>query len=344
MKRLLRAAILSAPVIVTLACTNPTDGPSVELTVPQGAPFGQVVDTLVQRGVVTSGTLFSLFARVRGDDRQVHAGQYRFRQGEPWRSVLSDLTTGRVVTETVTVPEGFTLKQMATRLAGITGLDADSIATTIASLDAADLGVPGPGLEGYLFPDTYRFAPGADLGVVVQAMADRYISYWTEDRRQRLVELDMTERELVTLASIVQAEAARIEEMPVIAGVYHNRLDIGHPLQADPTVLYALGGPRERLLYAAMDSVAGSPYNTYTHAGLPPGPIGAPGEAALNAALAPSETDYFYFVARPGGEHTFSETLNEHNRAVTRARRAWDSIRAATAQLEPGTTGAPQGP
>ena len=343
MTRLPRAAILLGLAVSFFACTEATDGPLVEVTVPPGAPFGQVVDTLVHRGIVKSGTLFSLFARVRGVDRQVHAGQYRLREGQAWGSVLTDLTTGRVVTEAVTVPEGFTLNQMAPRLAGITGLDADSVAAVISALDAEELDVPGPGLEGYLFPDTYRFARGTELDAVVRVMAARYRSFWTDERRQWLVDLGMSEREIVTLASIVQAEAAKVEEMPVIAGVYHNRLALGHPLQADPTILYALGGPRERLLYAAMDSVADSPYNTYTHAGLPPGPIGAPGEAALDAALRPTETDFFYFVARPGGEHTFSETLSEHNRAVTRARRSWDSIRAANAS-QPGTAGGPRRP
>jgi UPF0755 protein len=124
----------------------------------------------------------------------------------------------------------------------------------------------------------------------------------------------MTEREIVTLASIVQAEARRMEEMPRIAGVYHNRLEIGWLLEADPTVLYALGGYRERLLYAAIDSVADNPYNTYRQSGLPPGPIGAPGEAAIDAALHPTD-DFLFFVARPDGTHVFTRSLAAHNQA-----------------------------
>ena len=112
----------------------------------------------------------------------------------------------------------------------------------------------------------------------------------------------------------------------MIAAVYLNLIERGYPLQADPTVLYALGGPRQRLLYAAIDSVADDPYNTYARAGLPPGPIGAPGEAALDAVLAPEDVDYLYFVARPDGSHVFTRTLSEHNRAKALARRAWDSI------------------
>jgi UPF0755 protein len=115
--------------------------------------------------------------------------------------------------------------------------------------------------------------------------------------------------------------------MPIIASVYHNRLARGQALQADPTVLYALGGPRARLLYAAMDSVADHPYNTYTHPGLPPGPIGSPGLAAVDATLSPAETDFFYFVAHPDGTHIFSRTLTEHNRAVAETRREWDRLR-----------------
>ena len=134
----------------------------------------------------------------------------------------------------------------------------------------------------------------------------------------------MTENEVVTLASIIQAEARRVDEMSTISAVYHNRLRLGYLLQADPTVLYALGGRRARLLFSAIDSVADSPYNTYTQEGLPPGPIGAPGETALNAALYPSDEPYLYFVARPDGSHIFTRSLEEHNRARGTVRREWD--------------------
>ena len=181
--------------------------------------------------------------------------------------------------------------------------------------------MPGPGLEGYLFPDTYRFAEGIRIETVIATMTEAYRNYWTPQRRDQLEASGLTESELVTLASIIQAEAVFTSEMPTISSVYHNRLRIGMLLQADPTVLYALGGHRPRLLYAAMDSVADHPYNTYTHAGLPPGPIGAPGAAALDAALAPADTDYLYFVARRNGEHVFTRTLREHNNARLQVRR-----------------------
>ena len=223
----------------------------------------------------------------------------------------------------VTIPEGFTLPRIATRIAGITELPADTVRVRLRGQDAHKRwGLPGPGLEGYLFPDTYLFAGGVPLDAVVEAMRERYRSYWTPAREARATELELSEREVVTLASIIQAEARVSDEMPAISAVYHNRLRIGMLLQADPTVLYALGGHRPRLLFAAMDSVAGHPYNTYTQGGLPPGPIGTPGAAALDAALHPAEVDYLYFVANADGSHTFSRTLAEHNRAVARARRA----------------------
>jgi len=156
---------------------------------------------------------------------------------------------------------------------------------------------------------------------MLAAMVDRYRAVWTPGRRARLDSLGRTEGEIVTLASIVQAEARRAEEMPRIAGVYTNRLRLGMLLQADPTVLYALGGYRERLLFAAIDSVAEHPYNTYTQPGLPPGPIGSPGELAIDAALNPAD-DYLYFVAWPDGTHLFTRSLAEHNQAVGRARAA----------------------
>jgi len=217
---------------------------------------------------------------------------------------------------------------MAPRLADATGLPEDTVRARLRADSLAERWqVPGPGLEGYLFPDTYRFTPGTALTVVLKTMTDRYRSFWNPERRQRLEDIGISEREAVTLASIVQAEARHWEEMPTIAAVYLNRVRERYLLQADPTVLYALGGPRERLLFAAIDSVADHPYNTYTQTGIPPGPIGSPGEAALQAVLNPLEVDFLYFVARPNGSHVFTRTLREHNRAKALARLAWDSIR-----------------
>ena len=304
------------------ACSGAAPGPAVEIVIPSGATFGEAVDSLAAHRVVTRTTLFGLYARLKGADTRIRSGRYSMRPGTEWSQVLRDLIEGRVVTEPMTVPEGFTLEPMSRRIAELTGADADSVLALLTAADAEGRwGVPGPGLEGYLFPDTYRFAEGVPVEDVIGAMTDRYRAVWTPARRAALDSLTLDEREVVTLASIIEAEALRAEEMPIISAVYHNRLRIGYLLQADPTVMYALGGRRERLLYAAIDSVADNPYNTYTQPGLPPGPIGAPGEAAIEAALHPADVDFLYFVARPDGSHIFTRSLEEHNRARGEVRR-----------------------
>jgi UPF0755 protein len=316
------ALLLAAVALASCGAPSQEEGAPVEMTVPEGATFRVVVDSLESRGLVGAPTLFTLYARARGADREVRAGRYRFGFAEPWSDILDALTRGRILTRPITIPEGWTLREMAPRIGEISGASADSVLALLTS-DTAEVqfGVPGPGLEGYLFPDTYRFAEGIAPEDVVETMAEAYRGFWTPARRARLDSLGMTRQEVTTLASIVQAEAGNTREMPLIAGVYHNRLEAGWRLEADPTVLYALGGPRDRLLFAAIDSVADSPYNTYRQAGLPPGPIGAPGAAALDAALNPADVSYMFFVAGPDGGHIFSTTLAEHNRAVADYRR-----------------------
>lgn len=324
LRRRSAGALLVLGSVLLAACGGEGSG-EVTMEVPRGASFQTVVDTLEARDLVRHPLPFRIWARLRGADRSVRAGRYTFPADAGWNRILDDLVAGRVQTEALTIPEGFTRRQIAPRLAKITGLPEDSVRRVLGSEERArSLGVPGPTLEGYLYPETYRFAPGAPLDAVLRTLVRAYRDYWTPGRQERLDSLEMSERALVTLASIVQAEARLTAEMDTIAAVYHNRLERGYLLQADPTVLYALGGPRKRLLYPAMDSVADDPYNTYTHPGLPPGPIGSPGRAALDASLWPAQTDYLYFVARPDGTHIFSHTLVEHNRAVARARRLRD--------------------
>lgn len=324
MKRPGRRSLLAVLVVGLVAGYLALSGPgeSVTVEIPAGTTMPEVARILADHDVVSSARLFHVYARVMRADRGLKAGTYRLATGSSVRSALRTLTRGEVVTVPLAVPEGFTIRQMAPRIAGITGMEQDEVADTLLHAGLATrMSVPGPTLEGYLFPDTYLFAAGVPLRVVVEAMVERYRNVWTPERRALLDASAMTEREVVTLASIVQAEARVLDEMPRISGVYHNRLDRGWLLQADPTVIYALGGYRERLLFAAIDSVADDPYNTYEHPGLPPGPIGSPGELAIDAALQPEEHDFMYFVARPDGSHIFSRSLAEHNRARQDAQR-----------------------
>lgn len=180
-------------------------------------------------------------------------------------------------------------------------------------------GVPGPQLEGYLFPDTYRFAPGTDVREVLTTMVRHFHDRFDAERHRRAAERGLSVNEVLTLASIIEKETGKPEERALIAAVFTNRLRIGMPLQSDPTVIYGLPAFDGDLTRA--DLAHPSPYNTYVVGGLPPGPIANPGLAAIDAALAPAASPALYFVSRNDGSHAFSTTLAEHNRAVGRYQR-----------------------
>jgi len=320
------ALLVLAAAAVWFAVLPPSGAPAtdevVEIVVPAGASALGIGRQLRDEGLVRFPRLFALAARARGVESSLKAGRYQFSGGTGWREILNAMARGEVVTFPLTVPEGLTIRELAPRVAEATGTTADSVRRLATdSAFVAESGVPGPTLEGYLFPETYRFAEGVDPASVLREMTQRYRAYWTPERRARLDSLELDERGLVTLASIVEEEALIGDERPVIAGVYANRLEIGMLLQADPTVQYALGEPRQRLLYADIDRVADDPYNTYTHAGLPPGPIASPGAAALDAALYPADVPYLFFVARPDGSHVFTRTAREHINAKNRIQR-----------------------
>ncbi|MGH7475742.1 MAG: endolytic transglycosylase MltG [Longimicrobiales bacterium] len=314
---------LAAAVLAGCTIDQRGTGPARLVNVPPGASFAQVADSLASRGLIRHPLPFRVYAQLVGDDRSVKAGTYRFRTGTGWNPMLEDLRLGRVVTERLVIPEGWDLQRIVPRIAAITRVPADSIMRLMTdSTSAGGLGLPGPTLEGYLYPATYTFPVGVTLDSVITRLVETYRRVWTPERRARADSIGMSERDVVTLASIIEKEARVQSEMPLISSVYHNRLERGIPLQADPTVQYALGVHRERLLYAAIDSVADNPYNTYRHAGLPPGPIASPSQLAIDAALNPAETDYYYFVAAPDGSHIFTRSLDDHNRARLQVRRA----------------------
>jgi UPF0755 protein len=188
------------------------------------------------------------------------------------------------------------------------------------------LDVPTPTLEGYLFPDTYVFSDGTSARTAIRVMVERFQRVWQPEWDQRLQALAMSRHDVMALASIVEKEARLPEERPVIAAVYMNRLKAGMLLQADPTVQYALGKHVARVFYKDLD--VESPYNTYKHTGLPPGPIASPGRPSIVAALNPANVPYTYFVAYPDGHHEFTTNFGAHSVAVRTARRAWDSVAA----------------
>jgi UPF0755 protein len=252
------------------------------------------------------------------------AGTYEFAPGQSWGDVLASLADGRSLLINVTIPEGFALKRIAATLARALDVPEDSVVA--AASDTAlrrRLDVPTPTVEGYLFPDTYQFAPGTSAREAVNLMVDRFESVWKEEWSIRGRAMAMTRHDLVTLAAIIETEARKAEERPVISAVYHNRLKRGMRLQADPTVQYALGRHVDRVLFKDLE--IDSRYNTYKYAGLPPGPIASPGAPSMAAAANPASVPFLYFVAHPDGHHEFRTTFKEHTEAVRAARRARDT-------------------
>ena len=325
-----KGAFVCALLIGVAACNPAPSGPKLRVHVPPGASFSQIADTLDARGIIGNKTIFKIFARVTNAQTRAQPGTYGFRKGEPWTRVLSDLRSGNFLKDKLVIPEGWSLDKIAARMARFT--EGDSTVILNQLLDSAQVrrtSVPGPTLEGYLYPATYEFAVDIPVDSMITRLVARYRAVWTAPRRARADSLKMSERAVVTLASIVEKEAKRRSELPTIASVYHNRLRIGLPLQADPTVQYALGSHRERLLYSDLRLVERNPYNTYRIRGLPPGPIGSPSDIAIDAVLQPANTKYIYFVAQPDGSHVFTRTLDEHNRAKRAARAAWSAAQNA---------------
>ena len=295
--------------------------PRVRVLIPPGSSFSAASDSLASQGLVGWPFAFRTYAKLRGLDREIKAGEYRFARGASWQSMLRALNAGQSVRGRVTIPEGFALRDIVPLLTRSLGAPAESL--EVAVRDTALLGqltIPTPTLEGYLFPDTYHFPYGISARLAVREMVRRFESMWDSDWDARLTELGMSRHQIVALASIIEKEARLESERPVISAVYHNRLRRGMPLQADPTVQYALGRHRERVTYR--DLQVRSPYNTYRNRGLPPGPIASPGRASIEAALYPANVPYLYFVAHPDGHHEFRTTFREHTKAREEVRKA----------------------
>ncbi len=296
------------------------DAPRIEVKVAPGMTFGQVRDALVEKGIVTNPQLFRWAAYLTRREDDIQTGRYLFRYGESISCILRRLTHGEVEYTRVVVPEGLYMKEIASLLQEKSVVDSIAfIETATDSQFVTDLGILEPTLEGYLFPDTYLF----DWPISSEDVARRMV-YRFREVYGMYVALDadsivMHRTHVVTLASIVQAEAVYDSEMPRISAVYHNRLRAGMRLEADPTVAYALGGVRRRLWLK--DLKVESPYNTYRVKGLPPGAICNPGRSALEAAVNPlSGSNEYYFVADGTGRHHFSRTYNEHLQAKHRIR------------------------
>jgi UPF0755 protein len=292
----------------------------IEIKVQPGATLHQVQAMLVAEGLLDRPEVFRWAAFVTRKEKKIQSGRYLFRHGESVATILNRLAKGEVSFSRVVIPEGF----MLTEIAGVLqkGIEIDSTEFMAMAVDTAhlrELGIDAPSLEGYIFPDTYLFSWPLTVRDVTFRMVHRFNEVFSDSLHAMADSLGFTVNEVVTLASVIQAEAVYNSEMPRISAVYHNRLRKGWRLEADPTVAYALGGVRRRLWYK--DLRVKSPYNTYRVFGLPPGAICSPGGAALEAAVYPlADCEDLYFVAAGNGRHVFNKTLEDHIKAKYRIR------------------------
>lgn len=286
--------------------------------IPAGAGSRTIGDRLVAAGIVRDAISFRAGLYISGKGRRLQAGEYRFDRAMTPMEVIDKLARGDVYVITITFPEGLTMADMG-KIFETHGLGPASAFVTAARDSSAikALDRAARDLEGYLFPETYLLSRHTDAPRLVRLMTERFEHVFTPDLRQAAAARGLTVRQAVTLASIVEKEAARPEERPMVAAVYENRLRIGMALQCDPTVIYALERAGKYTGNLRRDDLAfDSPYNTYRYPGLPPGPIASPGRASLEAAVHPAPVDFLYFVSRNDGSHEFARTLEEHNRNV----------------------------
>jgi UPF0755 protein len=317
-------------------------GQLVTVKVAKGMRFPEVIGELVQAGVIDRPTWFRIYAMQRGLANKVRAGTYELRDDLPPRAVLDALVKGvEEVDVQVTIPEGRNLREVIAIIAGAGIADAAELAEVARDPEwLKEEGIEGETAEGYLFPDTYRWKKPTAAQTVLETLVKHHRTVYDELRRKNLRPLEKTEkqlgwgdREVVVLASIVEKETADPAERPKVASVFLNRLTLSsfpsRRLETDPTVRYGClmavekskgcqgWDPADRLHRAQLDD-ADNRYNTYQHAGLPPGPIANPGRGALEAAMAPEATSYLYFVAKDEHSHVFSRTYEEHARWVAK--------------------------
>lgn len=310
--RALLAGMGLAPAVFLLWLNSaPSSSHEGTAAVPPGTPASQVVRLLAEDGQIRSTRWFRLLLRFSGTDRRLRAGVYKVEKGTSAWGIVRLLSSGRGITIKVTIPEGWTADKIADRLEALGVCGRDPFLAAVSSTAA----------EGFLFPETYEFPPYLAPAQVRGIMVDHFEETWKSlvpggslSGPVQIGGRPWTVLEVVTLASIVEREGGRPEELPLIAAVYHNRLTKRMRLEADPTVLYALGRWKERLLYRDLE--VDSPYNTYRRSGLPPGPIGNPGRLALQAVLAPAPVPFLYFVADDAGGHLFAVTYSEHLKNV----------------------------
>ena len=302
---------------------RPTGLAAAKVEIEAGMTARHIGDILAKQGLIRSAIAFECLARLRGTAHQLEAGIYELSGSSSKDEILRSLLKAPLLLERLTIPEGLTRHQTAGLIASLSLVDSSRFLSLTEDGDFIKrTGLNASDLEGYLFPETYFFESDATEEEIIAAMLNQFFRVFTDSLFDRLDEMGMSLHEAVTLASLIELEAVAENERPIISSIFQRRLGFDRRLESCATVEYALGVHKQRL--TNQDLKVDSPYNTYIHRGLPPGPIGSPGRASILAALFPSDTDYLYFVARGDGTHKFSRTNKEHvaaKRAIRRERR-----------------------
>ncbi|BDG31262.1 endolytic transglycosylase MltG [Parageobacillus thermoglucosidasius] len=344
--RIVRKIVLIVSIVVFFTCiviaagsyfyiksalrpVDPDDRTPVHVSIPLGSSMNDIADMLEEKRLIKSSFVFRYYVKLK-NHVNFQAGEYQLNRSMPLEKIIAVLKTGKVTEKSglkLTIPEGTQLTQIAEMIAKKTGYKKEEVLQqlndrkyieqliqkypSVLSRDILNKNIRYP-LEGYLFPATYSFhekkPPIPEIVETMLKKTEKVLAKYERDRN----EMNMTVHQLLTMSSLIEEEATEKAEREKIASVFYNRLRTGMPLQTDPTVLYALGKHKERVYYK--DLKVQSPYNTYIHKGLPPGPIANAGEMSIQAALKPAKTDYLYFLATPAGEVIFTKTLEEHNR------------------------------
>lgn len=313
--------LLAGSAVYSLARpVNAASGDAVMVVVKPGMATQAIGELLYDKGLVKNVLIFRVMAKMEGLEGRLQAGEYAFSKAMTVREIIEKLARGETAYKQFTIPEGFTIDQIAALLEKNKLASATKYKEFAAGYAPYDYISPATNAkykaEGFVFPDTYRVAAGTSEEQLVKMMMSQFDSQFTPAMRQRAAELGLSVREVVILASLVEKEAQVAAERPVIAGVFLKRLKLEMPLQSCATIQYILGYPKPEL--TVQDTEIPSPYNTYQNMGLPPGPIASPGLAAIRAVLYPADTDYLYFFANKDGSHVFSRTYDEHLAAINR--------------------------
>lgn len=313
--------ILSLSTITGWFLTQPAGSTQepVLITIKAGTPAKTIAENLEVRNLIRNALVFRIAAKIEGVENSLQAGEYAISPNMSVQQILLMMSQGQTAYQQVTIPEGYTVDQIAELLGEKKLANPDKFKALAKNYAPYPYMQPNPNTkysaEGFIFPDTYRLAKGVTEEELLSMMVKQFDSKLTPEYRQRASVLGVSLREVIIMASLVEKEAKLSEERPVIAGVFANRVKLGMPLQSCATIQYILGYPKAEL--TINDTQISSPYNTYQIPGLPPGPIANPGSAAIKAVLFADKTDYLYFVADKQGKHHFSKTYEDHLTAIS---------------------------